>query len=630
MAQDPPGGDDTHKGGESPAVLDSPAFLAASPEPIPAALTPLAPSQASNPSKKRKHQQNPPLSREMQVMKLVTNAQFWNTGWSVRTDCCNPIFLQNHPKPFRRADELVSFHLQTGDSVAASVSIWVQNPLRERRILLEGEWTLPTSLHVDLNKRANDGIDRFFAVCAKSKRRTERAFTLGVTVAAPEGQCSFSVKVEVRTWRHPPATVTEVSDAVADKESKEKDAVGGTDAVKDKDTAVIPAPEAKLPSEDNSKRVPLSCHQCKSCHIYFANCTGVLRKNRKCKKRFCYRCIHKYKDLYAELPSTSVSEDPAPGTPGPTWMCPSCRGICICMACRRRRYWEQTGEMPPTRRGGTAGLSSLAAAAATVMPVAGKEDDEGDSEEEPLEEDEDCINSGSSLFDEEEPDSADEAASIAGDAEAIPPAMAPSELHEHADWEECHCYADLYDPETGSKSNEEFMMEAGLPLLDQYLCEAFTAAAVTALAKARSVWPKGKRFRGQLDPLLGGAMTEAALFESVATTNLEKFTPFPRKYEEKPHKSQEKTVLKQLFTPKLVHALENKGLKSALMRLGLQIPKNKALMKEILLRVGKTGTRDGEVKARPRGRPMGSFKQAPVRKSKWSTSPDPEDSPTTD
>lgn len=52
------------------------------------------------------------------------------------------------------------------------------------------------------------------------------------------------------------------------------------------------------------------------------------RKRRKCRKKYCARCLIKF---YRELPSKQNLNEPI------TYLCPSCRDICTCASCRRRR-----------------------------------------------------------------------------------------------------------------------------------------------------------------------------------------------------------------------------------------------------------------------------------------------------
>jgi hypothetical protein len=72
-----------------------------------------------------------------------------------------------------------------------------------------------------------------------------------------------------------------------------------------------------------------SCHQCKSRRNFTAltYCTSNLdKKNKRCRKKFCGHCLKKF---YKENPSHIADRN--------NWKCPSCRKICCCAACRRRK-----------------------------------------------------------------------------------------------------------------------------------------------------------------------------------------------------------------------------------------------------------------------------------------------------
>ena len=66
----------------------------------------------------------------------------------------------------------------------------------------------------------------------------------------------------------------------------------------------------------------------------------------------------------------------------------------------------------------------------------------------------------------------------------------------------------------------------------------------------------------------------------------------------------EKTKLKEYLTPDFVESLSAQGLKKELKELGLRAPETSAAsMREVLLRIARTGTRLNELRARDRGRP---------------------------
>ena len=83
-----------------------------------------------------------------------------------------------------------------------------------------------------------------------------------------------------------------------------------------------------------------SCHQCKTLHVdsslYFCakSYTAMSgskqeRKERLCRKKYCYRCLAKY---YPEKPP-----DPTDPRAKDTWHCPACLNLCTCAACKRQR-----------------------------------------------------------------------------------------------------------------------------------------------------------------------------------------------------------------------------------------------------------------------------------------------------
>lgn len=71
-----------------------------------------------------------------------------------------------------------------------------------------------------------------------------------------------------------------------------------------------------------------SCHQCKSRRLFndLTYCTGNLDKKKKnCRKKYCEHCLKKF-----------YKEDPVDIPDMKEWVCPSCRKLCSCAACRRR------------------------------------------------------------------------------------------------------------------------------------------------------------------------------------------------------------------------------------------------------------------------------------------------------
>jgi len=83
-----------------------------------------------------------------------------------------------------------------------------------------------------------------------------------------------------------------------------------------------------------------SCHQCKnrreSRHLNFCrNRTRSANDDKKkkiCRKKFCDHCIIKF-NYQARLPPKNSRD----------WECPSCLGICVCAACRRKHDPQLVG-----------------------------------------------------------------------------------------------------------------------------------------------------------------------------------------------------------------------------------------------------------------------------------------------
>ncbi|GAB5356504.1 hypothetical protein AAMO2058_000295600 [Amorphochlora amoebiformis] len=77
-----------------------------------------------------------------------------------------------------------------------------------------------------------------------------------------------------------------------------------------------------------------SCHQCKSRRalhkLFFCSnqglCTRLKDKRNLCRKKYCDQCLDKF---YHETPPEKIDL--------PKWLCPACRSLCCCAACRRQR-----------------------------------------------------------------------------------------------------------------------------------------------------------------------------------------------------------------------------------------------------------------------------------------------------
>ncbi|KAG7589208.1 WHIM1 domain [Arabidopsis suecica] len=79
-----------------------------------------------------------------------------------------------------------------------------------------------------------------------------------------------------------------------------------------------------------------SCHQCRQKTLDFAAPCKVMKKNKLCPIKFCYKCLS---NRYGENAEEVAKLD--------DWMCPLCRGICICSVCRTSRGQQPTGILAP-------------------------------------------------------------------------------------------------------------------------------------------------------------------------------------------------------------------------------------------------------------------------------------------
>ena len=95
-----------------------------------------------------------------------------------------------------------------------------------------------------------------------------------------------------------------------------------------------------------------SCHQCKSrrsmnnlifCSNMFTKRSKDKKRNKEkrhvCRKKYCDQCLQKF---YHEK-APSKRQDPSS-----TWLCPACRGLCCCAACRRQKTKGPGGGDPLT------------------------------------------------------------------------------------------------------------------------------------------------------------------------------------------------------------------------------------------------------------------------------------------
>jgi len=131
------------------------------------------------------------------------------------------------------------------------------------------------------------------------------------------------------------------SDPSDDEESEEDD-----DEEEDEKIVVsenrTAAPRPASSSSSSSKQVVgngsgSSCHQCKSrCSLQsLILCKSLPSQRGKgkrqgCRKKYCARCLNKFYNESAPTPEQK-----------PKWVCPACRNICKCAACRRQKAKHQ-------------------------------------------------------------------------------------------------------------------------------------------------------------------------------------------------------------------------------------------------------------------------------------------------
>jgi len=87
-------------------------------------------------------------------------------------------------------------------------------------------------------------------------------------------------------------------------------------------------------SQNNNSACGSSCHQCKSRRamhkLYFCSNQGSAKKPKDkrhlCRKKYCDQCLEKF-----------YQEEPPSHAEIAKWMCPACRCLCCCAACRRQK-----------------------------------------------------------------------------------------------------------------------------------------------------------------------------------------------------------------------------------------------------------------------------------------------------
>eukprot|EP00743_Colponemidia_sp_Colp-15_P013408 GILK01015582.1.p1 GENE.GILK01015582.1~~GILK01015582.1.p1 ORF type:complete len:205 (+),score=3.05 GILK01015582.1:161-775(+) len=71
------------------------------------------------------------------------------------------------------------------------------------------------------------------------------------------------------------------------------------------------------------------CHHCRSKKVGVQCCNTEAGKarSRRCRKVYCYRCLHKYYDVHAQELENNRK-----------WVCPTCLDLCVCTHCTSKAY----------------------------------------------------------------------------------------------------------------------------------------------------------------------------------------------------------------------------------------------------------------------------------------------------
>jgi hypothetical protein len=138
----------------------------------------------------------------------------------------------------------------------------------------------------------------------------------------------------MQSWSQPPHKKSKVAGRGGGDDSE-----GGSEGDETSQASSIPVAGGGKKAVKVKGKGGSSCHQCKSRRNFTAltYCTSNLdKKNKKCRKKFCGHCLKKfYKENAADI------------TEGMRWRCPSCRKICCCAACRRRKQRDlENGNTP--------------------------------------------------------------------------------------------------------------------------------------------------------------------------------------------------------------------------------------------------------------------------------------------
>ena len=137
--------------------------------------------------------------------------------------------------------------------------------------------------------------------------------------------------------------------------------------------------------------------------------------------------------------------------------------------------------------------------------------------------------------------------------------------------------------------------------------EQATRAWGTSAHPAKLEKPKGKVMRRSMFASIGFNLVEGvpkAFIHWVLVPPRKSWRPLSDKIESHEIQEAEKADIKGNLTVQVIRSLSNSGLKEQLKTLGIRAPTTTPEeMREVLLRVLKNGTREGELRARGRGRP---------------------------
>jgi transposase len=137
--------------------------------------------------------------------------------------------------------------------------------------------------------------------------------------------------------------------------------------------------------------------------------------------------------------------------------------------------------------------------------------------------------------------------------------------------------------------------------------EQATRAWGTSAHPAKLEKPKGKVMRRSMFASIGFNLVEGvpkAFIHWVLVPPRKSWRPLSDKIESHEIQEAEKADIKGNLTVQVVHSLSNNGLKEQLKTLGIRAPTTTPEeMRDVLVRVLKNGTREGELRARGRGRP---------------------------